>query len=50
MSTLKNKDHITSSPAFTEVEWLVFVAMNVRAFVFYLPRLDHFDASEALGS
>ena len=50
MSALKNKDYIISSPAFTEVEWLVFVTMNVRAFVFDLPRLDHFDASEALGS
>ena len=50
MSTSKIKNYIIGSPAFTRVEWLVFVAMNVRAFVFDLPRLDHSDASEALGN
>ena len=32
------------------MEWLVFVAMNVRAVVFDLPRLNKFDATKALGS
>jgi hypothetical protein len=49
-SKILRSEHITDSPAFAEVEWLVFVAVNVRAFVFNLPRLNHFDASEALGS
>lgn len=50
MSTSKIKEYITDSPAFTEVEWLVFVAMDVMAFVCDLPRFNHLDASEALGS
>jgi hypothetical protein len=36
--------------ALAKVERLIFVAMNMRTFVFDLPRFNHFDASEALGS
>ena len=45
----KNWSTISSSPAFTKVEWLLFVAMNMRTVVFYLPRLNKFDATKALG-
>jgi hypothetical protein len=42
--------YISGSPAFAKVEWLLFVAMNVRSFVNDLPRLNNFHATEALGS
>ena len=49
ISAFKTVFYISGSLIFAIVQWLSFVAMSVRAFVFYLPWLNDFGAAEALG-
>jgi hypothetical protein len=32
------------------MEWLLFIGVDVAALMFDIPRLNYFDATEALGS